>query len=162
MIVFLLQSYLSLSSLSTSCCKYRDIICSFELDWDKLRYTFPNVSHATNKLTRGAIWNAGTELLLPGAYHFIRLKSDIPSHVSSKFKYTRSGRSFLMKFKAQVCLKILLVCEFAELAICLTLRYLNPYSLITFLISLIVMRFYFGLREMHRPITSSDCWIKDS
>ena len=86
--VFYRQPGLSLSSFFANARQNSAIMLWLELDWASAMYTLPRVSTAVSMLTLGVIWKAPTEFLEPGACHFLRLQSCMPSQVSSRFRTT--------------------------------------------------------------------------
>ena len=78
-----------LSSFLTRSVKNKSRILLLLLPWTKLKQTFPLVSRPVIKLTLGDIWAMACEFVVLGACHFIRLKSPIPSQVSSTLRMIR-------------------------------------------------------------------------
>ena len=133
--VFALQPGLSLSSFKTRDFQNKDIMLSFEFDYDNAIYRFPNVSIAVNIVTLGVTWKALTELFESGACHFLRRQSLIPSHVSSRLSNTLSTGFYFSKVIAHCYLKTKLLSELALIAIWLTFLNFSPISVMVFLIS---------------------------
>ena len=79
--------------------------------------TPPSESTAASIVTRGAIERAGTELVVPGACHFIRRKSLMPNQVWSKLIKTLPGASY-KKARAHCCLSTRLRSLLPAKAIC--------------------------------------------
>ena len=76
----------------------------------------------------GAISSFATELVVPGTYHFMRLKSDIPSQVSSIFKKTFLFLAYVRNSIAHLCLKTKFFSELEWRATVLIFRYLISMS----------------------------------
>ena len=82
-IVCALQLALSLSNVLISSRQKMHIILASVLTWVKDAYRLPTESISTMRLSQGVTYLVATELPVPFACHFWRLKSIISSQVSS-------------------------------------------------------------------------------
>ena len=74
-------------------------------------------------VTLGVISILGMEFVVPGFYHFMRLKSDIPSQVSSMLMNTFFFRAWLRNSNAHLYLRTKFFSEFECKDTVLILRY---------------------------------------
>ena len=89
---------------------------------------FPRVSSPSIMVTRGVTSIFGMEFVVPGTCHFMRLKSDIPSQVSSMLRKIFFLRAWARNSMAQRYLSTRFFSEFECRDTVLIFRYRMPRS----------------------------------
>ena len=83
----------------------------------------------------GEICSLATELVVSGAYHFLLLKSDIPTHVSSTQRMTYFLSMASMNLRANCYLNTLFLSELAWMDTATTFLYFIPISSLSILMT---------------------------
>lgn len=84
----------------------------FEFDCTRLSHTWPSECRAAIIEILGCIRALLTEFVFLGRAHFLRRKSDMPSHVSSMFMIVFLLRSNFRNARANYCLRMRFLSEF--------------------------------------------------